>query len=85
MRWIVANASRNLLHLALQLRAARHLAHHHAHEIRVVAPRAEQDLRHAAELLVRRLRRGLHLVEAFEQLAPVSRKIVASTSCFEGK
>src|SRR3954462_12325385 len=40
---------------ALQVRAARDLAHEHAHEIGIPAPRAQQDLRHAGESFARAL------------------------------
>ena len=53
------------------MRAAGHLAHHHADEVGIVAPRAEQDLGDSAQLLVGRLVGLLDACEALEQLAPV--------------
>jgi len=61
----------DLVHLLLQVRAARHLAHHHPDEIGIVPPRAEQDLRDPPQLLVGRLIGLLHAREASEQLTPV--------------
>ena len=47
---------RDLLDLALELLAApRHLAHEHAHDVRVVAPRSQHDRAALAQLLARRL------------------------------
>ena len=63
--------SLHLVDLLLQVWAARHLAHHHGHERRVVPPGAQEDLRDAAQLLVGRLVRRLDGVEALEQLPPV--------------
>ena len=61
----------DLVELPLEVLAARDLAHHHAHQVGIVPPGTEQDLGHASELLLGRLRRRLDLVEALEQLAPV--------------
>ena len=63
----------HVVHLLLQVRAARDLAHHHGHERRVVPPGAKQDLGDAAKLLVRRLVRQLDGVEPLQQLHPSSR------------
>ena len=60
-----------LVDLLLEVGAARDLAHHHAHEVGIVAPRAEQDLGDPAQLLVGGLVGLLDLREALEQLAPV--------------
>ena len=57
--------------LTREVRAATDLAHHHRDEVRVVAPRAQEDLHDPPELLVRRLTRRLDLLEAGEELAPV--------------
>ena len=51
--------------------AARDIAHHHGDEVGVVAPRAKEDLGDPAQLLVGRLVRRSHLLEADEQVAPV--------------
>ncbi len=70
-RWIVENAAPNLVDLVVEVRAPRHLAHHHAHEIGVVAPRPEKDLGDPPQLLVGGLGRALDAGEAPEQLPPV--------------
>ena len=54
----------HLIHLRLQMRAARDLAHHHPHEIGVVSPRAQQDLDHPEQLLVCGLQSGRGRVSA---------------------
>ena len=53
------------------MRAAGHLAHHHADEVGIVPPRAQQDLGDPAQLLVGRLVGLLDPRETPEQLAPV--------------
>ena len=61
----------DLVHLLLQVRAARDLAHHHANEVGIVPPRAQQDLGDPAQLLVGRLVGLLDAREPPEQLSPV--------------
>ena len=61
----------DLVDLPLEVGAAGDLTDHHAHQIGVVPPRAEQDLRDPAELLVGRLVGLLDAGERLEQLAPV--------------
>ena len=51
--------------------ASRDLANHHRHERRIVAPRAQQDLRDALELLRSGLVGGLDGPEACDERAPV--------------
>src|SRR5207253_8729789 len=59
-----------VLAMARALRAPRDLPHEHAHEVRLPAPRAQQDRRDLAELLAR-LRLGLlHLADRREQVGP---------------
>src|SRR5690348_6545106 len=55
----------------LHLRAARDLAHEHAHDVGRVQPRAEEDHRDVAELLGCRLVAVLDRVDALEEHAPV--------------
>ena len=75
----------DLVHLAPELRAPRHLAHEHADEVRVELPRAEHDSRHAGELLARR--RVLRSISSTASSIRdhVRRKIVSSRSSFDPK
>ena len=61
----------NLPDLRLQVLAPRDLTNHDGHERRVVPPGAQEDLRHALELLGRRLVGLLDRAEAHDQLTPV--------------
>ena len=61
----------DVVDLAREVRAPPHLAHHDGHEVRVVAPGAEEDLDDPEELLVGGLVGGLDLLEPGEELAPV--------------
>ena len=68
---MIANASPTSTDLALDVLAPGDLAHHHRDEGGIVAPRPQQDLRDAGELLVGRLVRLLDRPEALEELPPV--------------
>ena len=69
----------------LQLLAPRYLPDHHRHERRIVAPRAEEDLRDALELLRGRLGGCLDGSEPCDNSPQFSRKIVRRTSSFDAK
>src|SRR5580765_7677268 len=60
----------DLVHLAREVLAARHLEHEHAYEIGVTRPRAQQDLRHLAELLARGVARLLDAPDRRDQRPP---------------
>src|SRR5262249_39195717 len=61
----------DLDHLARDVLAPRDLAHHHRDQRGIVAPGPQQDLGDAGQLLLGRLVRLLHRLEALQELAPV--------------
>ena len=71
MRWSACERLRDLLHLALKLLAApRHLAHEHAHDVRIVAPRPQDDRARLPQLLARRVVERLDRVDRPDHRAP---------------
>ena len=85
-RWIARKPGADLVHLPLELRAPRDLAHQHADEVGPVAPRAQERLRDRAELLERRLASEASIrANASSSSLQFSRKTVSSTSSFEAK
>ena len=76
---------RDLVHLAPELRAARHLAHEHADEVGVDLPGAEHDPRDSGELLARRASLRSTSSTASSMRVHVRRKIVSSRSSFDPK
>ena len=56
----------DLVHLRLQMRAARDLAHEHADEVGLAPPRTQEDRRHLPQLLRRRHPRFLDVADRGE-------------------